>query len=504
MNPKQFIKYILIAFPALLISHFLIVDNLVIQARKTPYSYKQFILQSLSHLQNKVIVTAGSNALHGIDSSELALYFNAPVFTYADNASYPIRSKILNIEKVSKPGDTIILPLEWKHYSATNKLTKNYTSMLADKELKLEFYYNNAPIIEKIRFIFTQYPLNDILSGLFMRRSDISILKSESKRLNVFKNNIESSPVTMLGNSVRNGPEDIVKLPTNTSCDSYIFSDKYEISDEFKSNLKLLQKLSEKGVNIYFTWPVVVNYKTSACYVENKKKFVDFHSEIQQTIANYGFKIIGEYQDSHFMPECFLNTYYHIKRECTVLRTKKLIENIQQAGITPYTAPRSVTNIKEILLKQVNQQLQENAHELKKNLPAMLEGTYKGKKVSKYLILTKGWSKQNRWGVWSDGYSSTFEFKISKKQKQKKSIKITLNGRYFNGKENTGIIINKQSYKSQPLLNAEFSIPTDSIKGQVVEIELKHHTVISPKELGKSKDARNLKFGLTSITLESQ
>ncbi len=503
MNPKQFITYTLIVFPLLLVAHFLLVDKLVIQARNTPYSYKQFLLQSLSPLQNKVIVTAGSNAIHGIDSSELSSYFNAPVFTYADNANYPIRSKILNIDKFSKPGDTLILPLEW-HYITTNRLSKNYTSMLADKELKLEFYYNNMPVIEKIRFIFTQYPLDDIMSGLFWRVmiSKFFIARSDKKRLTSFKKKIESGATVMLGNSNRNGPENIIKLPKNTTCDSYIFSKGYTVSDEFKSNLNLLQKLNKKGLNIYFTWPAVVDYKTSACYKKNKQSFALFYSEIKQIIADHGFKIIGDYQDSHFTSECFLNTYYHITRECAATRTKKLIENLQYAGIPPYSTTEKV-NIKQILLKEVNLKLQENALDLQNKLPVLPQGVVKKRKLSNYLIFTQGWSRQERWGVWSLGNSSSFTFKISKKQHQQKAIKITLNGRYFNGVENTEIKINNKKYKAQPLTNAVFIVPTDSIKDQMINIELKHHTVRSPKELGLSSDVRNIKFGLTSIKLES-
>lgn len=502
MNSKKFILYILIVFPLVLVAHFLLVDKLVIQERKVPYSYKQFLLQSLAHLPNKVVVSAGSNAIHGIDSSELALYFNGPVFTYADNADYPLRSKILNIDKFSKPGDRIILPLEWLHYSVSKEVPKNYTSILADKELKLEFYYNNLSVIEKIRFIFTQYPLADIISGTFTQRSNSFMLKSDQDRLNLFRINIESSAITMLGNSVRNGPEKVIKFPTNKTCDSYIFSSGMTISDDFKYNLKLLQSLTKKGIKIYFTWPAVVDYKTSACYTTNKQKFTAFHSEIKQIIAEHGFKMIGNYEDSHFTPECFLNTYYHIKRECAVPRTKKLIENMQKAGVFPYSYTETV-NIKQILLKKINQQRQENARELQNSLPVMELGTLKSRKLSRYVILKKGWSRQEKWGVWSEGHTSTLEFKISPELQQQKTIKISLNGRYFNGVENTVIKINNQTYKSQSLTNAEFIIPTDTIKDRIVEIELHHHTVKSPKELGVSSDDRKLKFGLTSIKLES-
>ncbi len=502
MSPKKFIIYILIVFPLLLTAHFLLVDNLVIQERRTPYSYKQFLLQSLSPLQQKVIVAAGSNAIHGIDSAELSSYFNAPAFTYADNANYPLRSKLLNIDKFSKPGDILILPIEWFYYSVTSRLSKNYTSLLADRELRLEFYYNNMPVIEKIRFIFRQYPLGDVISGLLTKRSQFFMLNSEKRRLSYFKNNIESGATAMLGNSKRNGPEDIVKFPKNNTCDSYLFSKGLLVSDEFKSNLNLLQKLNKKGLNIYFTWPAVVDYKTSACYTKNKQNFAMFHSEIKQTVANYGFKIIGDYQDSHFTSECFLNTYYHIKRECALPRTKKLVENLQHAGILPYAATEKV-NVKQVLLEEVNLKLQENARDLQNNIPTLVLDEVKTRQLSNYLVFTQGWGQQEKWGLWSDGHLSRFNFKISKKQRQQKSIKITLNGRYFNGVENTGITINNKKYNSQPLTNAFFIVPTELIKEQMINIELKHHSIISPKELGLSSDARNLKFGLVSIKLES-
>jgi len=245
-----------------------------------------------------------------------------------------------------------------------------------------------------------------------------------------------------------------------------------------------------------------VDYKTSACYTKNKQNFAVLHSEIKQIIAEHGFKIIGDYQDSHFTSECFLNTYYHIKRECALPRTKKLVENLQHAGILPYAATEKV-HVKQVLLKQVNLKLQENARELQNNIPTLVLDEVKTRQLSNYLVFTQGWSRQEKWGLWSDGHLSRFNFKISKKQRQQKSIKITLNGRYFNGVENTEITINNKKYNSQPLTNAFFIVPVELIKDQMINIELKHHSIISPKELGLSSDARNLKFGLVSIKLES-
>ena len=179
MSAKRFIITSLLGFSTLLIAYIMLVDKLVIPERHVPYSYKQFLLQTSSAIHGKVIVSAGSNAIHGIDSSTLADYFKTPVFTYADNANYPLRAKLFSLAKYTNPGDIVLLPLEWFFYSTKKYLAENYINALADEELRLEFYFNSLPIQEKLRFIFSEYPLQQVVNGL-LTQDQISIRASGS------------------------------------------------------------------------------------------------------------------------------------------------------------------------------------------------------------------------------------------------------------------------------------------------------------------------------------
>lgn len=503
MSAKNFIITSFTGLILILAAYALVVDKMLIIERKVPYSYKQFTLQVFSKINGKVIVMAGSNAIHGIDSISLSEYFNAPVFTYADNASYPFREKIYSIERFISTGDIILLPLEWSYYSAEQHLSDNYINMLADKKLRLEFYFNNLPILEKLRFTYTQYPLMKVMQGLMLQRSNIDLLQSDLLRLNYFQGVVESGKIAMLGNSTRNGPENIIKSPRSAHCDDYLFSGGFKVSSAFKSSLLLLQKLTKKGVSVYFTWPATVDYKESHCYQKNiTHKIEIFSTEIKDLVVKAGFQFIDNEQQSHFPAHCFLNTYYHLKRECAILRTNRLINSIKYSEITPINNTSDM-NVALMLNKVITVKRNEVFDELIDLLPELKKGKITAWQLSHNLIFRQGWGIQEKWGVWSEGRESTLSFKINKSLLTKKYIKITIKGRYFNGNEKTRVNINSLDYAEKELINTVFRVPVNSIDNNRIDITLQHRSVLSAAELELSRDTRKIKFGLTELVIEA-
>jgi len=503
MSAKNFMITSFFSLVVILLVYAIVVDKMVILERNIPYSYKQFALQSLSEIQGKVIISAGSNAIHGIDSAKLSQYFNSPVFTYADNADYPLRAKILSIEKHTNKGDVVLLPLEWLHYSAKQGLAENYVDALADEELRLEFYFNNLPALEKLKFIFTQYPLSDVISGLKIQRNKIAMLKSDLKQLNYFTRVVQSGEIQMLGNSLRNGPEQIVKFPTNKTCDSYLFSGGFKVSRVFKDNLSLLKKLTRKGVAIYFTWPAVVDYKKSNCYQQNTINNVNkYATEIKELVENKGYQFIGNYQQSHFPAHCFLNTYYHIKRECAILRTNKLIEALKFSNI------KKIHNTSDInIALMMNNEIIRNKnyifYELIKALPELKKGKITAEQLSHRLVFKQGWAEQEKWGIWTVGNESAFSFSVAKSLLTRKYIMLSIKGHYFNGVEKTKVKINSVYYGEEELANKSFKVSVNSVSDNRIDITLQHTSAFSPKYLGLSKDTRKIKFGLTEISINA-
>ncbi len=341
MRPLRFLIVSCASFIILAAAYALLIDKVVIPERTVPFPYRQFLLEASSAIEGKVIIDSGSNSLHGIDTSLLSDYFQAPTLIIADGAGYPLRNKIFRLKKYVGKGDVLILPLEWVYYTEDRVLPKLFLSFLADKNLSLEYYFNELPVAEKLRFIFTQYPLKNALESLSTRDASY-ISKSNPDQLKTHEDQLLLQNNESFGGTLRDGPEEIDGVAGQMSCDGYTSphwpdTANFEISDVFRANLSLLQELAESGVAIYFTWPSMVDSTSSTCIngPEIQRELTLFSEEIATLVESKGFMFIGEFQDSHFTSECFLNTYYHLRYSCAQKRTTRLIDALKRDKVTP-------------------------------------------------------------------------------------------------------------------------------------------------------------------------
>jgi len=503
LTAKNFLFYSLGFFLLSLITYLLVADNFIFIKRELPFTYRQYLLESTVDIRGKVIIESGSNSIHGIAPKLLSSYFNAPVITIADNADYPLRAKIFNLKKFIQKGDTLLLPLEWSQYYDQGALTENFTTALVDADLKLEHYYDSLTFKERLRFLLTQFPFFDAVASFQYKRDGLNGIKEDIKRLDKFNRLQQSMTVEAFGNSSRNGPEPRIIAPTNKTCNSYLFHTDFTLSETFKSNLSLLKEIQTKGVNIYFTWPAVVNHRTSHCYVgaEHLRQVNYFSQLIKAQVEQAGFQFIGNFQQSLFSSKCFLNTHYHLKQECAGTRTHRLINALKLADVQPYK--ENALNYKRLVgayASRKKQPLLKKAEAL--SLPLDNQKIVK-RQLADRLLFTEGWAAQESWGIWSNGGRSEFVFNVAPNVLTKKYLKLTIKGKYFNGAEQTKVSINGESFGAETLVSANFYIPSDRVINNRVNVNLIHLNHASPKELGLSADNRNIKFGLTSLALAS-
>ena len=80
---------------------------------------------------------------------------------------------------------------------------------------------------------------------------------------------------------------------------------------------------------------------------------------------------------------------------------------------------------------------------------------------------------------------------------------VQITGNYFEGSEKTEVWINDRFLGHFDLQNTVIEIPVDIQGDLIFKIEFRHPETLSPAEMGLSKDTREVKFGLTSLTLIS-
>jgi hypothetical protein len=490
MNHKRFVLSALALTLVIFLSYFLTINAYLSRSDQIPSLWRQALLYFLSDVDNKIIIAAGSNSLHGIDTLQIEKHFNRPTINLSSNGSFPLSNKLYGIDAHTKSGDILVLPLEWTQYFYPHQYPEVYFEEMVSLGATVSFEYVNMPIRERVNFQFSKLPLQYGLTAI------VNYLYSPSATpIHWSLANLNYNDTRLRGGVLINETESIpYQVSEEQSCDRYILGgeNSHEITPQFHHLLDQLKALKTKGLDIYFTYPTVVDQFGNNCYKSGYSSFLEKRNEeIRSLVANAGLKFIGDYGRTAYAKDCFLNTYFHIKPECVATNTSYLIEQLELAGVAP-SATEDVTHKTNKTLKDMI-----NSHYID-NIKVLTRREVKAKEFSQFLLLKDGWSNLESDRVWSEGTTSSFDIHVPEKNTD---YELTLKGIYFRGEEVTEVWINNQKIGKFNLTNATLKIDKELVSTTMMNIRLVHLSPTSPSILGISDDGRMLNFALTGISL---
>jgi len=474
---KKFVKTIFVLLILSIISYIYIYDKTVKDRSWGVHSYKNFLLENTKK-SPRIIFDSGSSLHHSINSKMFEEEFHRVTINLGDNGAYPLKYKLLRIQKQSIPNDIVILPLEYLHYSYHNIPKVFYDNIFGS----LSFYYLDMDILDKIEFI-SQTPFSSLLYTLFDEKRYIDYTYYF---MDIF-NSGERGDL----NFIKKGKLD--KGSKSVSCEVYILTQPIEyqfvISDTFKENIKLMKKIEKKS-NIKFvvTYPAVAG---DECYSgKYAKEFKSFVEKIKIFLKDSGIPMVGRVEDSNFTKEYMNDTYYHILPKARDIRTKRLIASIKRSKVY------------EIFTNSHNDDYKLDYKEsLKyKKLQPIVFGEaihFKYNHHNDNLLAVSGWYPRESWGMWSKGDKSKLVFKIDR-DKIDQDIFMTLKVRIFQKKTKTKILINSKLLGEYLLYGRhKIEIKKSFLREGINTIELQHKDVVSPKN-----DGRKLKLGLEFVKFD--
>lgn len=287
-------------------------------------------------MPNRIIVDSGSNAIHSIDAQKLEAHFGRPTLILSDNAGYPLRHKIERLANHLKAGDTLILPLEWLHYRADDRLPADYVQSILDESGSNAFYYRALPWQERALFVYRSVPIKIglqailKLNGVESWNAQISAT-AQASRLR-FDQEIRRGA---RGNQMTDEALPIHPLTRDLTCDHYLFGifEFPGISQTFQENLQRLSTLRQiDGISVFFAWPAVAARDGDECYQLLGPAIKQYVDDIRRTIETQGFALLGEPDESRFDSSCLLDTYYHVRARCAHIRTQRIILQLEKRG----------------------------------------------------------------------------------------------------------------------------------------------------------------------------
>lgn len=337
MKAKKFVLYVVSLTILIPISYFIIIDVLLAKEHdEVSLSYKKFLLDNVSG--KRLLVDSGSNSNTGIDPSILEKRLGLPVINIADHAGFPLYYKFLVLINNARRGDTVLLPLEWHHYS-DEKFDREFLIWILSGHAP--YYYRQLDLYKRIGFVFERISIRTFYKSLEYRIKNYSSLQSNASinnRLRTYIKHIENNDGNSFGSGLGFAASKDDHL-SGVTCDDYILrfmnNRPLEIGGHISDLLDMLKLLEAKGVRVVFTWPSVVARNGVSCYStpDKQEDFLAFEKNIRNLIQGHGFTIIGEPKSSAFSEKYYRDTPYHLNKDGAQIRTARLAELLSVSGV---------------------------------------------------------------------------------------------------------------------------------------------------------------------------
>ncbi|GGX69797.1 hypothetical protein GCM10011309_19780 [Litorimonas cladophorae] len=469
----------------------LTVDRLV-ERSAVPATYKWFLLKEIPG--PRIIFESGSNSHHAIDTDAVGEALGRTAINIADNGGYALEDKLTRLETYTRPGDVVVLPLEWTFYHR-EKLTDNYVDTLFGSNRD---YYQSMPLDKRLKRALSLPPAT-VISKLADRQTTT--------------NEPTESPARDLFVSALTQPSGHQSRPNSTgpgagvaeqSCDDYILGkaptrQALTVGKNIKPALGRLQKLKARGVDIHFAWPVLAGEGclTDPAYVEG------FRAEIEAAVNGAGFEFLGTPGQSLYGQAYQDDSPYHIITAATDVHTRQMIEFLRAQGYGAPGEPLNITHFARHRLLELElaeaSQLNQTPLEFGKSV------SFDNAEQRDQIDFTAGWWAFEPYGRWMRDNRAMFRVTLPENLPSNTVLKIqgmTKSGR----PEQVNISVNGNLVSSGLFgESVSLSVPVTGLpKGEALSIFIdlpEAGDPKSPKDLGESRDARSMTLHLQTMAL---
>ncbi len=474
-----------------LAAYALTVDRLI-ERSAVPATYKWFLLKETPG--PRIIFESGSNSHHAIDTDAVSEALGRTAINIADNAGYALEDKLTRLETYTRPGDVVVLPLEWSFYHR-EKLTDNYVDSLFDSNRD---YYQSMPALSRAKRALSLPPAT-VVSKLRQQKNAAG-QPTESPAQDLFISAL-THPTGHQSRATSSGPGAGV---AEQNCDDYILGEaqvrqNLKLGSNIKPALTRLQKLKAHGVDIHFAWPVLAGdgCLTAPAYIEG------FRTEIEDAVNNAGFEFLGTPGQSLYGQAYQDDTPYHIITEATDIHTRKMIGFLKMQG---YGGTSTALNITEFSRHRLLDLELSEAKDLKQT-PLEFGNVLSIDSAEQrdQIDFTAGWWAFEPYGRWMRDNRAMFRVTLPENLPSNTVLK--LQGMTKSGRPEQVIISANGKVIGSGIFGESFvlSVPvTDLPLGEALSIFIdlpEAGDPKSPKDLGESEDARSMTLQLQTMEL---
>ncbi len=261
----------------------------------------------------KLVIVAASNARFGISCSQI--HKETSISCLNGATTFPLGTDYILTRSRSwlKPGDLVLLPLEYGHYLHDGKPSNLLIDYVLSRDPK---YLLSLNLIDQVRFI----------SGISLERVEQGIVAKFQTPQSRNSGN-QSATINEYGDETANRKADmtqkqiqtIAKMTSNNEISESITS-----SQGMSSIIKFINWCKKHNINVIATWPNTIYFEV---YKEPRQQ--EFFQSIEKFYQSQGVFILGKPEDFMYDKSMFYDSIYHLHDLGTNQRTKELIDLIK-------------------------------------------------------------------------------------------------------------------------------------------------------------------------------
>jgi len=271
----------------------------------------------------RLFIVAGSSALFGVNAQLIQQQTGVPTINMGTSAGYPLNYRLDCLKKIVRPGDTLLLALEYESYG--DKLV-NYSDAGDDYLLaRAPEYFLQTSLLYKIEMA-TRIPFKRLQKGWRNRETP------ERERPPGLPY-IPYLPITPGIDCLDDNGDEVFNMAATRHppgpemqdlCSALADGLPSERTAGFETIDSFLQWARAQHITVLATFPNII--KEPAYDEPNGQKAIE---TITHFYASRGVPVIGTAKEAMLPPDQFFDTVYHLTHEAAIQRTERLIPELE-------------------------------------------------------------------------------------------------------------------------------------------------------------------------------